>query len=687
MQNQRIVYIDLTSENVEYEYISKELRKNYLGGGGINSKILYDSNAMYHDALSPENVLVFGAGCVVGTSILASNRCVISAKSPVTDMYGDSNIGGTFPVRMRKAGIDNIVILGKAKSPVYILIKADGSVEILPANDIWGLYTNKATDILVERHKKNSEVACIGTSGENLVRFANIIMSKNHAAGRMGMGCVMGSKNLKAIVIEANNRPLEAYDKEKYKQLRQHWLDACNRAMTTKLGKVYGTLFLMELNTRSKSLPAKNAMTGEDENSDEVMPDVFKVDHQVKKIACYGCPVGCSKKYEVKKGRFKGEKGERIEYGAAVSVGPYVGIYDWSSIIHLKLLCDYMGVDTIEMASSVGLILEASERGLLSDEVTRGRKFKFGDVDDVEYLMKLMDSREGIGNYIADGAYRAGKALNCSEYTFCISKSSTGLQSNKRLVRSLGYLTSTRGGDHLKSFAFTMQNGGYYIAKHIFNIKNAKKQLATTDKKGRVLWWHENYKNVVDAIGVCLFAIQGMPSLGAALYDEFADLMNYGYGLDMTEIDTLKASERIYQLQNSFNVNCGRTIDDYVWPTRKKEKDISEEYISATKIDCRDAEGMLPEYFAYRGLKNGIPTIEKFKELGMEEYIEKAQCVKSDKFKGIDEILKEVNIVIHLGLVDKVRVRISNFIMGKALELKSESSMKKIRKNKKEDEL
>ena len=681
MRNQHIVYVDLTKGTVDYQPISDEMRKNYLGGGGFNSKILYDSDAMYYDAMAPENVLVFGAGCLVATGIMAGNRCVISAKSPVTDMYGDSNIGGTFPVRMREMGIDNLVFTGKAEKPVYIHFKADETYEILSADDIWGKYTDETTDILMERHGKNSEVACIGTAGESLVRYANVMMSKTHAAGRMGMGCVMGSKNLKAIVIDKHPKKIEPADPEKFQAIRKKWLDHCKVAMTTKLGKVYGTLFLMELNMRSKALPVNNAMRGEHPDSKKVLPDQFKVDHQIKKTACYGCPVGCSKKYETREGRFKGEKGERIEFGAAVSMGPYVGIFNWDEIIHLKLLADKMGVDTIEVAAALGIILEARERNLLTIEQTGGRDVKFGNVDDVEFLMELMNKREGIGDYIADGSYRTGEALNLSDYAFCINKACVALQPKGRLVRSLGYLTSTRGGDHLKSFAFTMQNGGYYVAKHIFGIKNAKKQLGTTDKIGRVLWWHENYKNVVDAIGTCLFAIQGLPALNCALYDDFADILQALYGVPLTDVEVLKASERIYQLQNAFNVNCGLKLENYHWNVRKKEEGVPEEYIEATTIECRDEPGMLPEYFAYRGLDSqGRPTIEKFHELGMDEYIEKAECQPIEKFMPLEEILKTVNITIHYNFFNRLKVNFDNKFMGKLLEKKSESTMKKIRK-------
>lgn len=283
MLNQTIVYINLTNKKIRIKKISEELRRKYIGGGGINSKLLFDSEAMENDALSDKNVLIFGVGCSVGTGIIASNRSVITAKSPVTDLFGDSNIGGTFPVRMRQVGIDHLVIEGKSDKPVYIHIDKNGDIYIREAKDLWGRYTNDVTDILTEKHGKYSEVACIGPAGENLVKFANVIMSKNHAAGRMGMGCVMGSKMLKAIVIEKGNVKMSAYDNEGFNEIKEKWKAACAESLTTKMGKVYGTLFLMEVNIKGKHLPINNAMIDTHPEQDRVKPDVFKADHQVKK--------------------------------------------------------------------------------------------------------------------------------------------------------------------------------------------------------------------------------------------------------------------------------------------------------------------------------------------------------------------------------------------------------------------
>ncbi len=671
VKDNRIAYINLSDKTVVQEEISPELRRDYLGGSGINTKILYDSDAMYHDALSEKNVLIFGAGPSVGTGLVAGNRCTITAKSPITDIFGDSNIGGNFNVRMRAVGIDHLVFTGKSDEPVYIHICANGEIRFLEAKDLWGKHIHEVTDILVARHGKRCEVACIGTAGENLVRYACVMMSKTHAAGRMGMGCVMGSKKLKAIVIEHNTARPPVYDEEKYSKIKKIWMKNCKNSLTTAFGRIYGTLFLVEANDKARKLPIRNYQTSYDERAKNVYPTPFIVDHETKKVPCYACPVGCAKAFEVREGKYKGEKGERLEFGIVAGLGTCVGIFDWPSVIHLKLLADNIGVDTIEVGAAISFIMECQQRGIITKEDTGGREFKFGDTDDVEYLMNMLAIREGIGDLIAEGPYRAAKMLNAEEYAFCINKSSTGPQASNHLTRSLEHVTSTRGGDHLRCFPFTMQNGGYDAAKQIFKIKDAKSILGKPEKKGRVVWWHENYKYLIDSLGVCLFAVQGLPGMGVAYFQDYADILNAMFNLKLTDVDALKISERIYQLQNSFNVNCGLNIEDYKFPVRKKDSDIDERYIKATTVENLDDSGMLPDYFQYRGItRDGRPTVKRFVELGLENYIQRANAADMDGVREIEDLLKEVNITVKFNIKDKIVSNFKSKLVGKLMQKK-----------------
>lgn len=684
---ENIVYVDLEDSKITREEITNEIRKKFIGAIGINAMLLMQSNAFLNDPLSDENVLILGVGPIVGTGLMAGNRCVVTTRSPITGIYGDSNIGGTFPVKMRALGISHLVLRQKASSPLYVLCKANGDIELCDATDLWGLDTYETTDILTQRHGKESEVACIGQAGENLIRFSSLIMSKNHAAGRMGTGCIMGSKLVKAIVVESKTTKMDYYDKEEFDRIKKSWLDGSRRSAISHMGTRYGTLFLLEANNRSGGLPVRNFKMGRDKEAEKIYPTVFNHEYKVKKEACYACPIGCSKKYEVKEGKYQGLTGSRIEFGAA-SIGPMTGVFDWPGILHMKILCDKYGIDTIEVGAVIALAMEGCERGLLQKSQLFGREIEFGRVEDAEFIMDIIVNRKGIGDTLAEGVYEAGKRLNLEKYAFCINKSSTGLQSNSRLVRSLGYITSTRGGDHLKSFAFTMQNGGYYIAKHIFNLKNAKKELDKPINIGRILWWHENYKIIVDAIGVCLFAIQGLPSLGIGMFDDYAGIMHSMYGIEMTPDEVFAAAERIYQIENVFNVACGLNIDNYVWPLREQDNDIDESFLKGTVLtkEDRDASGMLPEYFQYRGLtKLGSPTQQRLKELELidlckvyQEFIE-----TDDSIRTMRELTDTVSLTIDYSWRDKMHVKISCKMMDGLFALKDKLQMKQLEKEKK----
>lgn len=659
----------MTEMSYKTEMIKKDLRKEYIGGAGINTKILIDSNAVNFDALSEENVLIFGIGPAVGSGLIAGNRCTITAKSPITERYGDSNIGGTFTVRMRNVGIDHLVLYGKANKLMYLYIDRNGNIFFENAEFLSNKSTIETTDILTEKYGNKCEVACIGPAGENLVRFASVFFSKNHVAGRTGMGCVMGSKNLKAIVVEFNTTRFHPIDVDQFNKIKTRWLKNCKKPMISKLASLYGTLILVTNNYVGGFLPINNYSENKSEKASRVFPAPFIVEHEEKKTACIYCPIGCSKKYKVREGRFKGREGDRIEYGSIASVGPNIGIFDWPSIIHLKLLSDEYGVDTIELGGVIGTVMECVKRGILQSELFEGKNIQFGSVDAAEYLINFLCKRQGFGNVMAEGVHRMVTQIGVTELDFSINKSFVGLPSNKRLTRYLGYMTSTRGGDHLKSFLFTMQNKGFFLAKHIFKMKDAEKKLSKTEKNGRILWWHENYKYILDSFGLCLFAVHGLPSTGNGYYKDFAKLLNSMFDVDMSSEDVLCAAERIYQLQNLFNIRTGLVINDYKWPRRKDDGYASKEYVESNMITVRDAPSMLPEYFMYRGLAiDGMPTVSRYKELGIEEYLQSDDRFKDDKDTvPISILLKQVNIDPKFNCFDKLKVNIMSKLADKIL--------------------
>lgn len=668
-----ILWVDLSSGKIEREEISSELRETFIGGEGINTKILFDSGAMYHDAMSDKNILVVGIGPSVGTGLMAGNRCSISGKSPLTGIYGDSSTGGNFVLNMRAVHIQHIVVKGEAEKPSYLFINKDGAAEIRDAGDSWGMKSVEVVDYFEEIHGKRIEVLTIGPAGERQVKYASVIVSRWHAAGRMGMGCIMGNKKLKAIVIETK-RPLEIeyYNEQKVKNLNRKWFRLASKSMLTKNESIDGSLFLMERYNKAKCLPIKNCQLGYEKRAENVYSAPFNLKYADKKIACFSCPAKCGRVFEIKDGPYKGEKGQRIDYGAAVSLGPAFDIYEWDKIIHLKLIVDELGFDAMEVGGLLAMIIECSERNLIDDKFTNGQKFHYGNMKEIEYLLNcIVDVNDPFGRILAEGTERAANILGIEKYAFCVKKSSTGTHSKDRLAWSLGYATSTRGGDHLKNFPFTMLFGGYFadqVAKYIFNA-NPKEEIAKPEKKGRVVWWHENYKYAMDSMGFCLFAMHSLPNLGAGYFDEYADILNYIYGTELTDRDVFFASERVYQLQNMINVISGQTIEDYKLPVRSPDENISKEYIEMTTIKTLHSPGMLPEYFKYRGLtEDGKPTKQRFKELGLTEEMEAMKNMPEEGGNSMDESLQYVAINAKFKFWDKEKATFMSMLLVHLLD-------------------
>ena len=679
MKDNIILYVNLSTQKITQEPILPDTRRKYIGASGINTKILFDSEAMYHDALSEKNLLIFGVGPAVGTGLVASNRCTVTAKSPLTDFFGDSSVGGNFPVKMRAIGIDHLVFTGKADKPVYVYVNEDGRVQILDATDLWGAPTGKVTELLVERHAGKCEVACIGPAGENLVRFASIIMSKCHVAGRMGMGCVMGSKHLKAVVIESKKYNPPVHDEDKLRGIKSAWAKTLHSSVISRLGGIEGTLLLIKKYEKDRRIPIRNFQSNNDEKVKYIYPEQLLYQYQTKRKACNSCSVACCREYEITHGKYKGEKIDRIHYAAVVSLGPCVGVFDWPSILHLKTLTDDLGMDVIEVGGVISFILECQQRGILTTEGTDGKRLQFGNADDVEFLMHLIANRKGIGDLVAEGAYRAAKKLNAEQYVFCIKKSIAGLHANSNLAWSLSYLTSSRGPDHLKGYVFTSFGGFFWelVSKHIFKMKT-EKAFALPENKGRIVWWHENYKYIIDALGLCIFAMHALPSAGNGLFRDFADIMNTLYNLELTGEDVFYAGERTYQMQNAFNINCGLELNDYQWPKRLKEANVDDRLIEETTINVRDHSGMLPEYFKYRGLtSDGKPTVKRFIELGLLECIEKAKAVNYEDVKTCEDMLQTVDLNVKLTTGEKMKYFLISSLSCWLLELKEKRDKKK----------
>ena len=642
----KILYVDLSTKQLSEADISSEMRKNYIGGAGINAKILYENVTPEIEPLSPGNILIFGAGVLVGTGFMSGARLTVTSKSPLTGIFADSNVGGHFAPKMRAIGYDHMVIKGKSEKPVYLFLSKGEPVQILDATELWGLDTRETNEILREKHG-NCQNACIGPAGENLVKFACIIVSKTHAAGRTGMGCVMGSKNLKAVVVKSKSH-VSVADSQRFDQFKKQYIEQIKNANILKNVSKNGSLFLVDFYNSTGRLLNYNGQQMTSEHAKKLYVDVFNTSLQSGKTACYSCPVACTKKYEVKEGKFKGEKGEKIDYGTVVYLGPNLGIYDYPSILHLDRLACNLGLDTMETGAVIGMAMECFQRGIIKNDNTNGILLKWGNVELVEQLIHDTAHKRGIGTVLAEGVKRAGTILGGERYAFNIKGLACSPQAATHKDWALGYITSTRGGDHLKNFPFSTMFGqaSKQFARKLFKSKFAIKPDESLNT-GRVVWWHENYKATVDSLGLCIFAISGLSIMGHPLYDDLAELMSCAAGIDMTGKDLMVAAERIYQLERAFNVKHGMSRKDDALPTRLPEDDLDKRLVRKNTVDC-DHPGMLEEYYHYRGYStDGFPTLKRLREVGLENLIgELADCVSDCDVPSIPQLLEKIDINI-----------------------------------------
>ncbi|MCP4714468.1 MAG: aldehyde ferredoxin oxidoreductase, partial [Deltaproteobacteria bacterium] len=355
------------------------------------------------DPLAPENPIIFGCGPLVGTPFPCASRFTVTSKSPLTGIFGDTNAGGFFPVRMKQAGYDHLVITGKAERPSVLLIEQGEQPRMVDAADLWGLDIYE-TDKAIQEKYGDCESARIGPAGENLVSYANILSGTKRVSsnGRTGMGCVMGSKNLKAIIIKGSGSVPVADDK-KAQEISKRYHDIWLNGPGTTLKRQYGTL--TNYSQIAEYLRVKNEQEPlTTEQLDAYDLDDFTENFKTGQTACYRCPVACSQKWEIKEGAYKGDTGDKIEYGHLLHLGPHIGVFNYPAMLHLSDVCNRLGMDCIQFGYNIAISMECRQRGILSDEAIGGLQLEWGNEKAVEQLMRQTARREGYGDLLAENA-------------------------------------------------------------------------------------------------------------------------------------------------------------------------------------------------------------------------------------------------------------------------------------------
>ncbi|MFW5913848.1 MAG: aldehyde ferredoxin oxidoreductase family protein [Bacillota bacterium] len=588
----KILRINLTDGSKKVEDLDFELAKKFVGGRGLGSKMLYDEIDPKIDALSPENKIIFMNGPMSGTPTPTGGRYMVITKSPLSGTIASSNSGGTWGARLKYAGYDGIIVEGKAKDPVYVTIDED-SVEIKDASDVWGRLVHETTDIL--QKDKDSNVLTIGPAGERLSRMASIMNERDRAAGRSGVGAVMGSKNLKAIVVSGKKK-VSLSDEA---QTRQNNKDATNKLkenpVTGEGLPTYGTAVLVNIINANGVFPTNNFQTGTFDEAEAISGETIAEKYLVRKDPCHRCPIACGRYTRTKK-----VEGGGPEYETIWAFGADCGVSDAEAVIEANHWCNQYGLDTISAGSTLASAMELKERGLLDHVDFEGHDLEFGNAESMIYWLKKTGEGEGFGKELAQGSYRLCESYGHPELSMSVKKLELPAYDPRGVKgHGLNYATSNRGGCHVR---------GYMISPEILGLPEKLERL---ELEGKPTWVKifQDLTAFIDSSGLCLFTSF---ALGA---DDYANIYNAIVGTKWTADDVLKAGERIYNIERQFNLEAGITPDEDTLPGRFLDVKMPE---GPTKGHVHELSKLLPEYYTLRGWdEKGVPTRERLSELDL----------------------------------------------------------------------
>ena len=610
----KVLRIDLTKGVSKVTELERVLARAFLGGRGFNAKRLYDEIPPGTDPLGPENNLYFATGPLVGTSFPTASRFNISAKSPQTGILGDTNAGGHFASEMKYAGYDQIVLEGRSGKPVYVHV-SDDNVEFRDASHLVGRGVYETDEIIKsDLGDRRVQTAIIGPAAENGVKFAGIFANLMRAAARTGMGSVMASKGVKALVVRGTGsvsvaKPgmFEGLVEEIEDQIRGHEQYWGRRRM--------GTTRILLMANEAGFLPTRHYTAGTFEHAAEVSGERLAEEFNVKGRGCFACTIPCSRFYVVKSGEHAGLYGEGPEYESQGSFTSRMGNRSLETALKANDLCNRLGLDILTTAESISWAMELHERGMLTSEEVDGLDLSWGNGETILALIGKIARREGFGDLLADGtrvsAERLGRGMDLTMQV----KGLDIIMADPRGLKGfgLGYAVASRGGDHLRSEPFLELADDPAIGERMFGVPDATMRLAYRGK-GKLVSYFEDWNAVIDALEPCKNIMQNMEIL---TFDLASKVIEATTGLQMTPAEVRGVGERIINVERAFNVREGIRRKDDTLPRRFREEPLTE---GASKGTVFELEPMIDEYYGERGwdLETGIPTAETLRRLGLD---------------------------------------------------------------------
>lgn len=630
--NGKVLHVNLTTGQVDVEEPEESFYRKYMGGSAMAMYYLLKDMPAGVDPLGPDNVLVLALSVVTGTAISGQSRMTAAAKSPLTGAIGDSQSGGFFPAELKFAGYDAIVIKGKAEKPVYLWIN-DGKYELRDASHLWGKITGDAEAALKEELGDDKvEVLQVGPAGENGVRFAGIFSMSNRANGRTGMGAVMGSKNLKAVVVRGKNRPSPA-DKAGLLKLAKWGAANLDDSGIAGLAK-YGTAETTGSNQTSGTLPTYNYNSGVFDGWEAIdgttMYDTVlrgaaegKQD-RLGRDTCYACTVRCKRVVEITEGDYKVDPHYGgPEYETTSTFGNYCAIDDLAAVSKANELCNKYGMDTISCGATISWAFEAFNEGKLTTEDTDGLDLSWGNAESMVKLVEKIALRDGFGDVLAEGSERAAKKIGRGTEEFLITfKGQEAPAHMPRVKRSLAvvYATLPFGADHQSSEhdpAFEGDFDDYADRMAVLGFSKGESTRSLTPEKMRFVAASQYMYSAMDSLNLCQF-VYG-PAWQLYGPNDMVELVRTVTGWSDVSFDELqKVGERRLNMMRSFNAREGIDRKQDVIP-EKLFKPLKGGTSDGWALDRDEVEAALDAYFEICGwdVETGVPTRSKLEELDL----------------------------------------------------------------------
>jgi aldehyde:ferredoxin oxidoreductase len=598
----KILNIDLKNQSTIVEKTDIKDVENFIGAKGFGAKLLFDKLPKNIDPLSSKNILMFTTGPLTGTSVQTSGRGTVVTKSPQTNLFVDSHFGGFFAPEMKKAGWDVIIINNKSSDPVYIVIKND-NVEFKYADEIWGNECQVTHNWLLKKEGK-VKTAVIGPAAENLVKFSAITFDGHRHAGRCGTGAVMGSKNLKALVVSGTNK-IPLHNEEGFRQKSKEVLKQVQKNDFVPKRRKYGTPYWVDPVNKDGFIPTRNYQEGYFEHGDAINAKTMQEKIVDRGGACFNCVIACWNKSSIKSGSHKGISLVGPEYETIALMGSNLGMSSIENIAYLNSRCNELGMDTITLGGVLGFAIEAYQRGIISKNDLNGNDIGWDETEELARLIEDIAYRNGkVPDILAEGVKIAAKQLGNESEDFAVHVKGLeipGYDPRGVFGMGLAYATSDRGACHQRAWTVKAELNDPSLERFSF------------ENKAAIVKDVQDERSAFFSLVLCDFA--------PISESNCVDMWNLAAGFNHTVESYLLAGERIWNLIRLFNLREGMKLSDDDLPVRLFKDSFSKGPAKGVVIKKQDFQKSLKEYYSLRGWdEKGVPTLEKLKELDLEKY-------------------------------------------------------------------